>query len=48
MVGFTKMSSEMSAYDLVEMLNKIVTCLDDRATSHGLEKIKTIGDAYFW
>jgi PAS domain S-box-containing protein len=47
MVGFTKMSSEMSASELVEMLNRIVTCMDDRATYHGMEKIKTIGDAYF-
>ena len=47
MVGFTKMSSNMSASDLVTVLNKIVIALDDLCVSHELEKIKTIGDAYF-
>ena len=46
MVGFTKMSSEISASDLVELLNDLFTRFDKRAELLGLEKIKTIGDAY--
>ncbi|MCR5698124.1 MAG: adenylate/guanylate cyclase domain-containing protein [Treponemataceae bacterium] len=45
-VGFTKMSGSMSAKDTVDMLNKIVTLFDERAKREGIEKIKTIGDAY--
>jgi guanylate cyclase 2F len=47
MVGFTKMSSQMTATELVEMLNNIVNTFDDLCAYHNLEKIKTIGDAYF-
>jgi PAS domain S-box-containing protein len=47
MVGFTKMSSTMSATDLVALLNLIVNSFDDLCLAHSLEKIKTIGDAYF-
>jgi PAS domain S-box-containing protein len=47
MVGFTKMSSTMTATDLVTILNKIVVGLDDLCVANNLEKIKTIGDAYF-
>ena len=46
LVGFTKMSSQMSAEETVSMLNEIVTLFDKRATEEGIEKIKTIGDAY--
>ena len=46
LVGFTKMSSEKSAGDLVKLLNDLFTRFDKRAESLGLEKIKTIGDAY--
>lgn len=45
-VGFTKMSSEMTAEQTVSMLNKLVTLFDKRAKAEGIEKIKTIGDAY--
>lgn len=45
-VGFTKMSSQMSAEETVSMLNEIVTLFDKRAKEEGIEKIKTIGDAY--
>ncbi|MCR5612136.1 adenylate/guanylate cyclase domain-containing protein [Treponema sp.] len=45
-VGFTKMSSLMSAEQTVTMLNKMVSIFDDRAKREGIEKIKTIGDAY--
>lgn len=44
--GFTKISDSMSAEDIVRLLNKMMTMFDDRAKSEGIEKIKTIGDAY--
>lgn len=46
LVGFTKMSSQMTAADLVLLLNDLFTRFDTRAEQLGLEKIKTIGDAY--
>lgn len=45
-VGFTKLSSEISAIDLVSTLNIIFKAFDGLVERHGLEKIKTIGDAY--
>ncbi|MBK9249073.1 MAG: tetratricopeptide repeat protein [Ignavibacteria bacterium] len=45
-VGFTKLSQSVSAEELVSMLNGIFTQFDQLARKHGLEKIKTIGDAY--
>lgn len=46
LVGFTKMSSTKSPADLVKLLNDLFTRFDKRADELGLEKIKTIGDAY--
>ena len=45
-VGFTKLSSVTSAVELVELLNEIFSTFDTLTEQHGLEKIKTIGDAY--
>ncbi len=45
-VGFTKMSDTMSAEELVTLLNKMISVFDERAKREGIEKIKTIGDAY--
>ena len=45
-VDFTKMSTDMSAEELVTMLNSMFTMFDERAKKEGIEKIKTIGDAY--
>lgn len=45
-VGFTKISGEMTAEEVVTMLNKMFTMFDERAQREGIEKIKTIGDAY--
>ncbi|MBK9249077.1 MAG: tetratricopeptide repeat protein [Ignavibacteria bacterium] len=45
-VGFTKLSQRVSAEELVGMLNGIFSQFDQLARKHGLEKIKTIGDAY--
>ena len=46
LVGFTKMSSQINATELVKLLNDLFTRFDKRAEALGLEKIKTIGDAY--
>jgi class 3 adenylate cyclase len=45
-VGFTTYSSHISPEELVLFLNELFTCFDDIAEELGLEKIKTIGDAY--
>jgi class 3 adenylate cyclase len=45
-VEFTRLSSSMSADELVGVLNEIFTVFDDLVEHHGLEKVKTIGDAY--
>jgi PAS domain S-box-containing protein len=45
-VNFTTLSSNISASDLVGLLNRIFLVFDDLCEKHGLEKIKTIGDAY--
>ncbi len=46
LIGFTDMSSQISATELVRLLNDLFTRFDTRALALGLEKIKTIGDAY--
>ena len=46
LVGFTPLSRTLPPRDLVELLNDIFTRFDDMASNLGLEKIKTIGDAY--
>lgn len=45
-VGFTALSSRLSNRELVSMLNRIFSDFDELADKFGLEKIKTIGDAY--
>lgn len=45
-VGFTQMSERMPAAEIVGVLDEIFARFDDLADVHGLEKIKTIGDAY--
>ena len=46
LVGFTKISANLSPAQLVELLNMIFSVFDELADKYGLEKIKTIGDAY--
>ena len=46
LVSFTNLSSHSSPKELVELLNRIFSQFDALAERHGLEKIKTIGDAY--
>jgi class 3 adenylate cyclase len=45
-VGFTPLSQTMTPHELVRLLNEVFTAFDELARRHGLEKIKTIGDAY--
>jgi PAS domain S-box-containing protein len=45
-VGFTQLSAQISPIELVNLLNQIFSIFDHLAEEHGLEKIKTIGDAY--
>lgn len=45
-VGFTKMVNQVSAQRLVEELNHIFAYFDAIVKGNGLEKLKTIGDAY--
>ncbi|MGK7890004.1 MAG: adenylate/guanylate cyclase domain-containing protein [Leptolyngbyaceae cyanobacterium] len=45
-VDFTGLAAQVSPIRLVDMLNRIFSEFDRLAEHHGLEKIKTIGDAY--
>ena len=45
-VGFTRMTEELSPVETVKILNDVFSIFDDIADQHGVEKIKTIGDAY--
>ncbi|MBS1537709.1 MAG: tetratricopeptide repeat protein [Bacteroidetes bacterium] len=45
-IGFTRISQNISADELVTLLNDLFVEFDRLARKNGLEKIKTIGDAY--
>lgn len=45
-VGFTGLSERLAPADVVLILDKVFTCWDELVARYGLEKIKTIGDAY--
>ena len=45
-VGFTQITATLSPIELVDRLNQIFSSFDQLTERHGLEKIKTIGDAY--
>lgn len=45
-VNFTQLASHRSPIEIVSLLNRIFSAFDQLAEQHGLEKIKTIGDAY--
>ena len=45
-INFTRLSEEMPPKFMVTMLNEVFSHFDELAEKHGLEKIKTIGDAY--
>jgi class 3 adenylate cyclase len=46
LVGFTTLASRLDPSRLVALLSRLFSHFDDLAEQHGLEKIKTIGDAY--
>jgi class 3 adenylate cyclase len=46
LVGFTRLSTRVSATRLVHLLNVLFSDFDRLSVQFGLEKIKTIGDAY--
>lgn len=45
-VNFTQIAADMTPEQVFRMLNRIFSSFDDLAERFGLEKIKTIGDAY--
>jgi class 3 adenylate cyclase len=46
LVNFTQLTQQMSPEQMVGILNTVFTWFDALTERHGLEKIKTIGDAY--
>ena len=45
-VEFTRLSSTLTPSELVGVLNEVFTVFDGLVDEYGLEKVKTIGDAY--
>uniref|UniRef100_UPI00286C53A4 adenylate/guanylate cyclase domain-containing protein n=1 Tax=Armatimonas sp. TaxID=1872638 RepID=UPI00286C53A4 len=45
-VNFTPLAAQLSAEQIVALLNEVFSAFDTLAQKYGLEKIKTIGDAY--
>ena len=45
-VGFTPLSARLTPTELIQLLNRVFSGFDELADRQGLEKIKTIGDAY--
>lgn len=45
-VGFTSMSGHLPPAKVVALLNGVFNAIDELVAKYGLEKIKTIGDAY--
>jgi adenylate cyclase len=45
-VGFTRLSERLPARDVVALLDRVFSSWDSLAAEHGVEKIKTIGDAH--
>ena len=46
LVGFTELAARISSEEMVRLLDEIFSMFDRLAQAQGLEKIKTIGDAY--
>jgi class 3 adenylate cyclase len=46
LAGFTQRSARMPPAEVVTLLNDVFSRFDELCTRHGLEKVKTIGDAY--
>ncbi len=45
-VGFTMLAEELTPKEVVSFLDGVFTRFDELADKHGVDKIKTIGDAY--
>ncbi|MDH3286820.1 MAG: adenylate/guanylate cyclase domain-containing protein [Betaproteobacteria bacterium] len=45
-INFTRLAEEMPPKFMVTLLNEVFSCFDQLAEKYGLDKIKTIGDAY--
>ena len=45
-MGFTKIAARLSPVRLVADLDRLVSAFDSLAVELGVEKIKTVGDAY--
>jgi len=45
-VGFTPLSAQLSAHQLIDLLGTLFSRFDDLVAEQGLEKIKTIGDNF--
>jgi class 3 adenylate cyclase len=45
-VGFTELASRMAPNEVITLLNDVFTKCDELTERFGLEKIKTVGDAY--
>lgn len=46
LVGFTTLAAHITPEQMVQLLNEVFSAFDILTEKHGLEKIKTIGDAY--
>ena len=45
-VGFSNFAAAVPAHEVIDLLSRVFSIFDQFADQHGLEKIKTIGDAY--
>jgi class 3 adenylate cyclase len=46
LVGFTALARQLQPAQLLDLLNRLFSRFDKLSALHGLEKIKTVGDAY--
>jgi class 3 adenylate cyclase len=46
LTGFTHLAAELPAREMLDILNELFSHFDEISAKNGLEKIKTVGDAY--